>query len=205
MQVVEVKIEVTLTAASDHSSVMLAFGQYWLTPRINGSPSLHSTEHVEEKTQRRIYFRDWFIPRFMHGNLMLTYLDVTNPTTQFSSIKTPQRLNTADMIESDFVSNCGSTVTILHVVLLCSKRLGPPRGVRFVWTVLIMLPLMVVATVAPPIQPPLPTSSSKCKQSHFWSILPWCALCKSCLVYSISLQSSVPLSREEMFFISHWD
>lgn len=66
----------------------------------------------------------------------------------FSPIKTPQRLNTADVAESDFVSHCGSTVTILHLVSLCSKRLGPPRGVQFVWVVLIMLLVMVVATVS---------------------------------------------------------
>lgn len=66
----------------------------------------------------------------------------------FPPIKTPRRLNAADMIESDFVSNSGSTVTILHVVLLCSKRLGPLWGVQLVWTVLIMLLVMAVATVS---------------------------------------------------------
>lgn len=49
----------------------------------------------------------------------------------FFPIKTPQSLNTADMIESDFVSNFGSTVTMLHVILLCSKWLGPPLGSVF--------------------------------------------------------------------------
>lgn len=46
----------------------------------------------------------------------------------FFPIKALQSLSTADVIESDFVSNCGSAVTILQVVLLCSKRLGPPQG-----------------------------------------------------------------------------
>lgn len=68
---------------------MLAFGQYCLTLRINRSPSLHSTEHVEEKTQISIHFSDWFISQFMHRNVMLTYLNVTNSKTQFSPHHNP--------------------------------------------------------------------------------------------------------------------
>lgn len=59
---------------------------------------------------------------------MVAHFDVKNPVF-FPPIKTLQGLNRTDVTESGFVSNCGSTVTILHVVRLCSKRLGPPRGI----------------------------------------------------------------------------
>lgn len=87
-------IEIALTAASDHSSVMLASGQYCLTPRMNRSPSRHSMiQNIERKTdngkEKRCNAR-LEVTRLFTGsnrNLAVVYLDVTNSKTHFSPSK----------------------------------------------------------------------------------------------------------------------
>lgn len=143
----------------------------------------------------------------MHRNLMLTYLDVTNSKTQFfphqNPAETKHRRHDWEWFCEQLRLNGHHIARRLTVQQAARASAGGPVCLDCYECSL----LLVVATVSRLMPNPASSSpfSSKCKQSHFWYVLPLCAPCKSCLVYSISLQSSVHLSREEMFFISHWD
>lgn len=150
----------------------------------------------------------WFIYWFMRRNLIMFIETLPTQKPCFFPIKALQRLNTADVIESDFCEQLRISRDHIAGCLTVQQAAWASAGVQFVWTVLIMLLIIVPATVFCLILSPTPSPQFqfKVQANTFFGKFGPRALTVSPAWFIASVQEFSALKyREKMLFITLWD